>query len=399
VARIDPSAAEKGIQMPVSADGHWWWYLVGQGWAAADWLAFHAEAEAPYPPRPEMAGTGIIAYLGTDSQIWAVNADGSSPRLFHARSSETEYFDALRWSPSGKSLAFTVRRTTPDGQSGVFTRIVNESGAVVTELSGLSEATWSPDGTRISAVQVSSQGEMGGFYGTPVVYDLNRGVVTPLGVPNFYMNAPTWNPDGSSLAFVCVSSYSSQPQADGSMLEVRRECGGDGLRVVTADGGEFRVLLPDTAEDSVYYSNPTWAPSGDRIALASRSDGGSGCSGFVTVSVQTGTVIGCFSTPAPSGLGGGCGGSSEMDASDWSADGRYLAYHYRLGAGRNGVFIVDTVTGQSRLIPTSDAAFVTISGDGSHVVFGGSQHIWLADANGSAVTMLGRGDAPAWQPR
>src|SRR5829696_1880226 len=76
-----------------------------------------------------------------------------------------------------------------------------------------------------------------------VAIDLSGGVVFHSAYfgPSDY--DPAWSPDGRRLAF--------------TRLGIR----GDGIYVVDAWGGHLRQV-----DESIYDSNPSWAPSGDKIA-------------------------------------------------------------------------------------------------------------------------------------
>jgi Tol biopolymer transport system component len=397
IARLGYGELLSGQAMPVYADGHWWWYLLGQGWAAEDWLVFHHEGGFPYPVRSELAGAGLIAFIGADQNVWVMNADGSGQRIIAARANEQQSFSQLQWSPSGERLAFTVAELGQTTRH--WTRIVDTSGAVVAEHDGVVEALWSPDGTRLSAIQYDADGGLGGYQGTPVVLDLATGVATALGTSNFHLNAPAWSPDGSQLAYTCVSSVSQEQQADGTVKQVvLADCGGDGVRLVTPDGVHSRVLVPFTYNSAEWYGNPSWSPDGQTIALSTNSSSESGCRGYRTLSVATGALGDCISLP-PWGAGVGCGGSAETGATDWSRDGRYLAYHSMFGAGSNGVYLRDLVTDTTTVIPSNQASSISFSSDGAHLVFGGGGYVWVADAAGSGLAVLGAGSGPAWQPR
>jgi Tol biopolymer transport system component len=383
---------------PVHADGHWWWYLMGQGWAAEDWLAFHHEGEFPYPARSELADKGLIAFLGDDQNVWVMNADGSGRRLMASRSSEQQRFSQLQWSHEGDRLAFTVSDFAQSPRH--FTRVVDADGAFVAEHPGVVEALWSPDGKRLSAIQYEEEGGMGGYRGTPIVLDLASGAVTKLGPSTFYLNAPAWSPDGSQLAYMCVSPRSYETQPDGTTKEViLGDCNGDGLRLVSRDATNARVLVPLASDSAQYYANPSWSPDGQTIALSTNPSSEGGCRGYVTVTVETGGLGACIGLPPWGALAGGCGGSAETGATDWSPDGRYLAFHSMYGTGSNGVFVRDNLSGGTTVIPSERPSAISFSRDGQHLAFEGAGMIFVSDVNGEGLALLGTGYAPAWQPR
>jgi Tol biopolymer transport system component len=386
-----------GQEMPVFADGHWWWYLLGQGWSAEDWLVFHHEGEFPYPGRPELAAAGLIAYIGQDQNVWVMSADGSGPRIVAARASEREVFNQLQWSPSGELLAFTV---STYGESPTFlTRLIDGNGALVRDIPGVVEAQWSPDSTSLSAIRVERPGELGGYHGTPVVMDVTASGLTELGPSSFMLTSAAWSPDGAQLAFTCQSWTSTESQADGTVKETRVDCGGDGLRLVTADGVHSRVLIPFSGESSESYGNPAWSPDGTRVSVSTGIAEGTACRGYRIVEAASGALGGCIALPPWGGFGGGCGGSSETGATDWSPDGRYLAYHSMFGAGTNGVYLRDVATGATRVIPSNQPSSISFSGDGAHLVFAGAGYIWVVDPDGGGLALLGAGYSPSWQPR
>jgi hypothetical protein len=386
---------------PVNADGHWWWYMVGQGWVAEDWLAFHHEGSAFWPPRSDLSGAGLIAYIGNDNSIWLMNADGSDQHQIVARAGETESFSYLTWSPTGQHLSFSVAawgtKEAPAPYS-VSTRVVDVSGAVVADLPSLTAAAWSPDGGRISAIRVDQPADMGGQHGTPLVRDMVSGAETAIGPAAWYGPAPIWSPDGLSLAFYCSSGISSTLQPDGTVLESRTDCGGsDGLRIVTTDGASLRVILTTGADQGVYYGASSWSPAGDVIAVASYPSAESGCRGYILVNVQTGAAGSCFPFP-PAGGFGGCGFNAETGASDWTPDARYLVHHGQFGGGNNGVWIVEVATGEKTLIPVVPVSSITIAPSGRQLAFAGAGNIWIADIDGANPAPIAEGASPAWQP-
>ena len=85
-----------------------------------------------------------------------------------------------------------------------------------------------------------------------------------------------------------------------------------------------------------------------------------------------------------------------MSASTWTADGR-LVYSVP-GAGQSGVFVHDPATGVQTSIQNMSAGKASLSPDGDHVTFAGGGYVWLAGLDGSGLTLLAKGQSPAWQP-
>jgi len=384
-------------EMPVLEDGHWWWRLLGQGWVAEDWLAFHHAGGFPWPERPDLAAAGLIAYQnGKDGSIWLVNADGSSPRKLAERRDTNEYISEPQWSPDGSRLMFTATGFTPDKGQTIAVRVIDVGGTVVAEFPGITQPAWSPDGGRIAGYRFESAGGMMGQYGVPVVLDVASGATSDIGSRNFYWGRLTWSPDGARVAYICTTSTYTPFDTGGQPgAEVRLVCGGDGLRTVLADGSDTRIVLPIDASVAS-YANPNWSPDGKTIAVASHSEA-SGCRGIALVDAEAGGVTRCLPFPAPGGMGGGCGGGDD-GATEWNPDSRYLIYHTEFGAGANGIFVNDLATGDNRLIPAAPVWFVSLSGDGRHLVFGAEGYIWSVGVDGADRTLLGEGISPAWQP-
>src|SRR5438093_3460947 len=239
VGRLDVNGWGAGTSPPVTSDGRWWWHIVGQGWAADEFLALDHQGGFPWPERADLANAGLIAYVGSDGGIWLMNADGKNPHPIVAKGSGKDYFYNLAWSPSGDQLSFTTGCCDPRGA----TRIVGVEGNLIVELSGLTGARWSPDGTRLSALRYHSAAGLGDN-SIPVVFDLNAGTETVVGPPSYTGTAPLWSPDGRFVAFACMSSTGFTAAPDGSSIETRLDCEGNGLRIVPATGGRPRIILP-----------------------------------------------------------------------------------------------------------------------------------------------------------
>ena len=396
IGRLTDQGWENGSSPPVQADGHWWWHILGQGWMAEDWLAFNHEDAVPFPPRPDLAEAGLIAFVRPDG-VWLANADGSEVRRLVATDSATEYVAALRWSPDGESLAYSrTRWDLPPGQQ-TMTRIVGLDGAMIAEFAGIAEPSWSPDGRYLSGLRVEELGGLGGYMARPVFIDLSSAAETPVAPTAFNLSGPIWSPDGTAVALICQSFAYQEQLPDGTVRDVSADCEGDGLRIVPVSGGAARILLAFDSSSSVTYANPSWSPDGSVIAVFT-SGIGAPCRGYALVDVASGLVTDCLPLPADGFSGFSCGGSAESGATDWSPDSHLLAYHWQAPANETGIAVVNVATGDRSMAPIVGAASVAFSPDGQHLVFGAAGHIWIADTGGSGLTLLGEGDLPAWQP-
>jgi Tol biopolymer transport system component len=386
---IGPEGQEQ--HPPITADGHVWWYVLGQGWVAQDWLTPVSD-EAPFPPRPELADDGMIAFTRPNG-VWVVGADGSEARLIYPLDQTTSWVESLRWSPDGRMLALS--RSVPDPGNMAIT-LIDTSGTVVEEYAGFQDPQWSPDGLKLAAVRNRAPGGLSGWIGEPVIIDRASKQETVLTPSNFSSTSPTWSPDGSQVAFICISGLNYQYLPDGTYQEWHVDCGGDGVRVASAIGGASSLLFPGSVDTWGWFGALSWSPDGSTIALL--SSGGPSCNGYLLIRVPSASVERCLSLPDYGSFGGRCGGPSESGASDWSPDSTTLAYHWQFREGENGVALMNLATNQRRMILATDATSVSFSGDGTHLAFGGSGHVWLARTDGGDAVLLTEGSSPAWQP-
>ena len=387
VGLVDGNSWGIGTSLPVNSDGRWWWHIVGQGWAADEFLAFHHQAGLPWPERPDLANAGLIAYLRSDNSVWLMDADGSNARALLA-ADPNRWVLTVRWSPLGDRLALALGRT--DGTQ--VTLVVDSNGTVLREIAGLVEPNWSPSGAHLAGLKQMPSGS-GAYGATPVVLDLGSGAEWVVGPPTYSHTAPVWSPDGNTLAFICTSVFVALP--DGTTgIDPAHDCGGDGLRIVRADGSSTRIIMPINPQNNWYISSPSWSPSGGTIAVVSMQQGG--CLGYALIDVASGAVTGCISPPGMgTTVGGGCGGPG-MSAPSWTVDG--LLVFSTPGAGQSGVFVQDLESGARAFIPGMSAGLVSLAPDGVNLTYDSGGYIWVAGLDGSNLTLLAEGHSPAWQP-
>ena len=208
-------------------------------WSVAGVLATSLPAHATPPGR-----NGLIAWTRPgflkDSEIWAMNPDGSDK---HRLTSNASNDADPAWSPDGSMLAF---ESVTGNAFNLY--VINADGSGVRQLTHSTKHTdvqpaWSPDGTKIAFSRQDMQGR-GGIW----VVAVDGSSLVHLTGEAHQNSHPNWSPDGSTIAF----------ESD--------RTGGHDLWLMNADGSNQRPLLstPDVQEE-----NPNWSPDGSQIAFDS----------------------------------------------------------------------------------------------------------------------------------
>ena len=174
-----------------------------------------------------------------------MNADGNN----QTRLTNDPGSDAFpKWSRDGR-IIFTSNR---GGQTGIY--VTDVSGRNTTRLLTMEagQATWSPDGRRISFVATSVEKITGHYQFQIFVVDANSSNVKMLTRSSSSTFGPCWLPDSKSIAF----------NVDDMGLR-------SNIFQIDVDGTNFRRLTAGPRIDT----RPAFSPDGSKLAFQSNRDG------------------------------------------------------------------------------------------------------------------------------
>jgi TolB protein len=281
---------------------------------AAEWRrAAHKCADLAYT---KVTGNGPlfdsrIAYVAQSGSIMApvkklavMDADGTNHAYLTAGNSTVL---SPRWSPDGKSIAYTAMR---DGELRVEIVGSDGSGAHPLLPGGISFApAFAPDGQRL-AISIATQGNTDIFSVAADGSRLKRLTTSPA-----IDTGASYSPDGGQIVFASDRSGSQQ------------------LYVMNADGtGQRRISFGGGD-----YGSPAWSPDGNRIAF-SKNVGGAVRVGVMNVNGSDERIL-------TNGV--------DDDGPAWSPSSGQLLFDRSLpGTGRDNLYSVSIDTGVARPVQT-----------------------------------------------
>jgi Tol biopolymer transport system component len=218
----------------------------------------------------------------TQSQLYLLNADGTSPRQL---TRNTRGNLLVAWSPDSTRLAFISQDGTKNETAEVYT--INADGSGERRLTDNSAweygVTWAPDGR-----QLAYGSDAGGSWQIWQMAPDGSGQ-KPLATPA-HGNAPRWSPDGRFI-----------------VLKSDRE-GNNNIYVITPDGSTQQNVTQDPSINTM----PNWSPDSQQIVFSSDREG----TPALFVVNQDGTGLTNLT------------GSSGLDAQfpSWSPDGRQIVF-------------------------------------------------------------------------
>ncbi len=274
--------------------------LAGLGCAS---IGFGPGRAAPTSSPPQ-AATGMLALVGADHNLYALNPDtGEKTTLtddaaVNATGGSVVY-GAPTWAPQTGKLAFTRTRIGPDGSHHVDLLVNSgQPGQAEAVFSDASQTPfyiyWAPDGETLSFLASTTDG-------TLRAYILRSGAVAQLldqGQPYYWV----WTPDSASLLAHVGGSAGDNPA--GARLSL--------FQGQSLDGKRLNLLPAD-------FQAPDIAPDGKYLLVASRSP--NGAAGLDMWDIGGGGESQLIGLAGPVGFG-------------WSPVGNSIAYLTLPGTGQ-----------------------------------------------------------------
>ena len=229
----------------------------------------------PPPGAPAIAFASRRALDGSDAangaeNIWIMSADGTGAVPLTRLTAGTSAREPV-WSPDKSKIAFSSNRAEdgsdgPNSASFSWIWVVDVDGSQQLPLTPVSdgsgywfvtEPAWSPDGLKLSAVNICCTDKQHLHYDVAVLNadGANYTVLTSFddSVPESGTSSGRWSPDGSKLLFDAPGNAAPGTEPPRNIW------------VMNADGSDQRALTNLTIP--VGAADPQWSPDGSQIAF------------------------------------------------------------------------------------------------------------------------------------
>jgi Tol biopolymer transport system component len=285
---------------------------------------------------PAASSNGLIAYLGTDGNLYTVAASGTNPTPItqdaHAQNpgAAVTLYQHPTWSPDGRHLAFVALEFS-GGEQTAHLLVADPTTAETNEIfTATDEAPfylyWSPDNETISFLTSSTSPEL-----SLRLASLNGETsrVADTGQPYYWV----WSPDGTEIFVHKGGAQATNPDArlahfvsaDGKTQTFDLEPGRfqapgwspDGTQFLAATGDALVIFdregnIAETITDYAVSISATWSPDGNSLAYLPTTEAGGGFVGPLTVRTPTGEM---HTTP-----------EQTVFAYFWAPDSQKIAY-------------------------------------------------------------------------
>jgi TolB protein len=276
-------------------------------------MAVHAvsdEITRQITGEPGVAATRIVFVRQNreSNDLMIVDSDGENLRRLTG--TEGLIYSPV-WAPQAGRIAYTLQGA---GTSQLFERDMR-SGRVTTVTTPRSQLimtpAYSPDGTKLAfGASINDRLEL-------FEADVSSGRFQQITRGPAYSFSPSYSPDASRIAF--NSNRLGNPH----------------IYVMPSGGGGATLITPFVSGQRGYYTSPQWAPSGTQITFHGHWNSRGTFHVFVADANRPLSQIRQLTTE----------GNNEDPS--WGPDGRHIVYTGS-GGGRNGLYVVDTVTGRVR---------------------------------------------------